>query len=50
MCYEKPGSFCHRHLVAEWLRENGFDCREYWQCGLFLLKINLFYLEKTKKN
>jgi uncharacterized protein YeaO (DUF488 family) len=29
MCYEKPGSFCHRHLVAEWLRENGFDCREY---------------------
>jgi len=18
-CYEKPGSFCHRHLVSEWL-------------------------------
>lgn len=19
LCYEKPGSFCHRHLVREWL-------------------------------
>ena len=19
ICYEKPGDFCHRHLVAEWL-------------------------------
>jgi len=19
LCYEKPGDFCHRHLVAEWL-------------------------------
>ncbi len=19
MCYEKPGDFCHRHLVADWL-------------------------------
>lgn len=19
MCYEKPGDFCHRHLVAKWL-------------------------------
>ena len=19
ICYEKPGNFCHRHLVAEWL-------------------------------
>jgi uncharacterized protein YeaO (DUF488 family) len=28
MCYEKPDSFCHRHLVAKWLRENGFDCKE----------------------
>ena len=29
VCYEKPGDFCHRHLVAEWLRENGYDCEEY---------------------
>lgn len=21
ICYEKPSDFCHRHLVAEWLRE-----------------------------
>ena len=19
LCYEKPGDFCHRHLIAEWL-------------------------------
>lgn len=23
LCYEKPTDFCHRHLVAEWLKENG---------------------------
>lgn len=28
LCYEKPGDFCHRHLVAEWLRENGYECEE----------------------
>ena len=21
VCYEKPGDFCHRHLVADWLNE-----------------------------
>lgn len=21
-CYEKPGDFCHRHLLAEWITEN----------------------------
>lgn len=26
ICYEKPTDFCHRHLVAEWLKENGFSC------------------------
>lgn len=25
LCYEKAGSFCHRHLVAEWLG----DAEEY---------------------
>ena len=29
LCYEKKG-FCHRHLVAKWLNENGYTCRE-WQ-------------------
>ena len=21
LCYEKPGDFCHRHIVAEWLHD-----------------------------
>ena len=29
ICYEKPTSFCHRHLVAEWLNENGIPCEEW---------------------
>ena len=29
VCYEKPGDFCHRHLVAGWLNENGFRCKEW---------------------
>lgn len=30
ICYEKPGDFCHRNLVAEWLRQHGYKCIE-WQ-------------------
>ena len=29
LCYEKPGDFCHRHLVANWLKNNGFNVVEY---------------------
>lgn len=29
ICYEKPSDFCHRHLVAEWLKKNGFECEEW---------------------
>ena len=29
VCYEKPGDFCHRHLVAEWLNEAGIRCEEW---------------------
>lgn len=29
LCYEKSTDFCHRHLVANWLRKNGFDCEEW---------------------
>ena len=29
VCYEKPTDFCHRHLVSDWLRSNGYDCREF---------------------
>lgn len=25
LCYEKPGDFCHRHLVADWLNAS-LDC------------------------
>ena len=29
ICYEKPSDFCHRHLVADWLNEEGFRCEEW---------------------
>ena len=29
LCYESPDNFCHRHLVANWLRDAGFDISEY---------------------
>ena len=29
VCYEKPEDFCHRHLVANWFRENGFQIKEW---------------------
>ena len=29
ICYEKPSEFCHRHLVAEWLRKDGIQCEEW---------------------
>jgi len=22
LCYEKPGEFCHRHLIADWISKN----------------------------
>lgn len=29
-CYEKPGDFCHRHLLAQWLTERtGVKIEEY---------------------
>lgn len=28
LCFEKPEDFCHRHIVAEWLRKAGFECEE----------------------
>lgn len=30
LCYEKPGRFCHRHVLAEWLEERlGETVEEY---------------------
>ena len=28
LCYEKSGRFCHRHIVAKWLINNGYKCEE----------------------
>lgn len=28
VCYEKPGDFCHRHLVADWLDSAGYIVKE----------------------
>ena len=28
LCYCRPGAFCHRYLVANFLNENGIECRE----------------------
>lgn len=28
LCYEKSGSFCHRYIIAEWLRDNQHQCEE----------------------
>jgi hypothetical protein len=28
ICYEKPEDFCHRHLVANWLIDSGYDVKE----------------------
>lgn len=29
ICYESPNEFCHRHLVAKWLNDNGYECKEW---------------------
>lgn len=30
LCYEKPGEFCHRHLVSEWLSSQlSYEVVEY---------------------
>ena len=29
LCYEKPGDFCHRHLVSDWFNQNDIFCQEF---------------------
>jgi len=29
ICYEGIGKFCHRHVLSEWFRDNGFEIKEY---------------------
>lgn len=28
LCYEKPGDLCHRHLLADYMNERGYDVKE----------------------
>lgn len=28
LCYEKSSDFCHRHIVAAWLRQYGYEVKE----------------------
>jgi uncharacterized protein (DUF488 family) len=28
LCYEKSSDFCHRHIVAAWLRHYGYEAEE----------------------
>jgi uncharacterized protein YeaO (DUF488 family) len=28
LCFERSDEFCHRHIVAKWLREASFECEE----------------------
>jgi hypothetical protein len=29
LCYEKSGDFCHRHILAAWLKKYGVEVTEY---------------------
>jgi uncharacterized protein YeaO (DUF488 family) len=36
VCYERPEDFCHRHLVANWIKDwTMIDAREFARYGLF---------------
>lgn len=44
LCYEKPGDFCHRRLVAEWLKcKLGVRIEEY-DPDLNLINLESYYL------
>lgn len=29
LCWEKTGDFCHRNIVADWLRKAGYEVKEW---------------------
>lgn len=29
VCYEKPGDFCHRHLVSDWMNRHEYTMEEF---------------------
>ena len=40
LCYEKPGRFCHRHILAEWIKEKaGEEIEEYVNPDTFESKL-----------
>lgn len=40
LCYEKPGRFCHRHILAEWIKEKaGEEVEEYVNPDTFEAKL-----------
>lgn len=41
MCYESPGQFCHRHMIAEWLnKKTKFEITEWKEAEKKEQKIN----------
>lgn len=40
-CFEKSGSFCHRNLVAEAMKEQGIPCRELDDLDLVRMGLQL---------
>ena len=41
LCYEKPGDFCHRRLVADWFkRELGQASKRTWSKGTAMLDVH----------
>lgn len=55
ICYEKPGDFCHRHLVAKWFQDARITCVEFGSGDLPIIKPEFTFSEshptiaKTKK-
>lgn len=48
MCYEARDKFCHRHLVAEWLSEAGYDVSEYVPGGEGRYEFNLKPYDRSR--
>ena len=43
ICYERPEAFCHRHLVADWLRKAGYEVEEYSAVAMNYIKLKQEY-------
>lgn len=45
ICYEKPGDFCHRQLVANWFRDARIMCVEFGSGDLPIIKLEFTFSE-----